>query len=72
MKLLEVAETGFAFLAFQHLVAVGLFRSSYFGLDEGGGNVIFVLAVGVLPADEVFSPLFLLFVGAWTDFGEQF
>ena len=72
MKLLEVAETGFAFLAFQHLVAVGVSRPPYFGLDEGGGNVIFVLAVGVLPADEISSSLFLLFVCAGTDFGEHF
>ena len=69
--MLEVAETRFAFLAFQHLVAVGLSRPPYFGLYEGGGDVVFVLAVGILPADEVSSPLFLFFVGGGTDFGEH-
>ena len=69
--MLEVAETRFAFLAFQHLVAVGVSWPPYFGLDEGEGDVVFVLAVGILPAEEVSSPLFLFFVSGRTDFGEH-
>ena len=54
------------------MVAVGVSWPPYLRLDEGGGDVIFVLAVGVLPADEISSSLFLLFIGAGTDFREQF